>query len=252
MTRMHQFPAGLSLVTSLTALLVSACSGMSDATLDPDTGLLVQGLALAPTLGSAAGFAMLGSSTVTCANSSDVSGDVGVSPGTAITGFDESCTLSGALHAQDDAAVQAQADVLVAFDDLASATCETDLTGQELGGLTLSPGVYCFDTTAGVTGDLTLDGGGDANAVWIFQVGSAVTTATGSSVAMSGGGSACNVFWKVGTSATLGTGSSFKGNVLASASISLTSGSSLEGRALALNAAVTSDANSVSIGNCAR
>jgi hypothetical protein len=142
--------------------------------------------------------------------------------------------------------------VLVAFDDLASATCETDLTGQELGGLTLSPGVYCFDTTAGVTGDLTLDGGGDANAVWIFQVGSAITTATGSAVAMSGGGSACNVFWQVGTSATLGTGSSFKGNILASASISLTSGSSLEGRALALNAAVTSDANSVSIGNCAR
>jgi hypothetical protein len=207
-------------------------------------------LAAGPSLGAASSFAILASSTVTCANSSAVSGDVGVSPGIAITGFDASCTLTGGLHAQDAAAVVAHADLLTAFDALGAAVCETDLTGQELGGLTLPPGVYCFDTTAGVTGALTLDAGGDANGVWIFQVGSAITTATGSTVAMAGNGNPCNVFWRVGSSATLGTTSSFKGNILALASVTLTSGSDLAGRALALTAAVTSDDNAVSIAEC--
>jgi type VI secretion system secreted protein VgrG len=204
-----------------------------------------QGLAAMPSMGSLENFALLGSSTVTCTNSSAISGDVGVSPGIALTGFDASCTVSGALHAQDAAADAAHADLVSAFDILSSTICEQDLTGVELGGLTLPPGVYCFDTTAGLTDALTLDAAGDASAAWIFQVGSALTTATGSSMAMLGGGDACNVFWNVGTSATLGTGSSFKGNILASASITLTSGSSLEGRALAVNAAVTSDNNAV-------
>jgi hypothetical protein len=197
-------------------------------------------------LGAAEGFALLGSTTVTCTNSSAMTGDVGVSPGIAITGFDASCTLSGSIHAQDTAASAAHADLLVAFDELGVEACEEDLTGVELGGLTLSPGVYCFDTTAGVTGELTLDAGGDSNASWIFQVGSAITTEPGSTMTMAGGGDACNVFWKVGTSAVLGTTSSFKGNILASASVTLTSGSTLQGRALALNAAVTSDNNVVS------
>jgi hypothetical protein len=225
---------------------------------DSDTEQTPAGTDVAPvqqgpsavSLGAAAGFTILASSTVTCTNASAVTGDVGVSPGIAITGFDASCTLSGALHAQDAAAAAAHADLLVAFDELGAAECGEDLTGVELGGLTLAPGVYCFDTTAGLTGALTLDAGGDANASWIFQVGSAITTGPGSAMAMAGGGNACNVFWKVGTSAVLGTTSSFKGNVMASASVTLTSGSSLEGRALALNAAVTSDNNAVS--NCAR
>jgi ice-binding like protein len=215
-----------------------------------DMGQMGQGLASAPSLGAADGFSILASSTVTCANSSTVAGDVGVSPGIAITGFDASCTLSGALHAKDPVADAAHEDAQSAFDALASASCEHDLTGVELGGLTLPPGVYCFDTTAGVTGTLTLDATGDAGAAWIFQVGSAITTATGSAVAMLGGGDPCNVFWKVGSSAVLGTNSAFSGNLLASASITLTSGSSLVGRALALNAAVTSDGNAVS--GCAR
>lgn len=215
-------------------------------TQDPDAPTPAAG----PSLGAASGFAILASSTVTCANSSVVSGDVGVSPGTAISGFDASCTLTGALHAKDPSADAAQADLLATFDSLGAAVCETDLTGQELGGLTLPPGVYCFDTTAGVTGALTLDAGGDANGVWIFQVGTALTTATGSSVAMAGNGDPCGVFWRVGSSATLGTTSSFKGNILALASVTLTSGSSLAGRALALTAAVTSDNNAVSLAEC--
>jgi Ice-binding-like len=225
----------------------------ADARVDspPDSGTeLVQQGAPAISLGAAEGFALLGGATVTCTNSSAVTGDVGVSPGIAITGFDASCTLSGAIHAQDAAATAAHADLLIAFDELGAAECGTDLTGVELGGLTLAPGVYCFDTTAGVTGGLTLDAGGDSNASWIFKVGSAITTGPGSTMTMAGGGDACNVFWQVGTSASLGTTSSFKGNILASASISLTSGSSLEGSAMALVGAVTSDNNVIS--NCGR
>jgi hypothetical protein len=210
----------------------------------------VQQGAPAISLGAAESFALLGSATVTCTNSSAVTGDVGVSPGIAITGFDPSCTLSGTLHAQDAEAAAAHADLLVAFDQLGAAECETDLTGVELGGLTLAPGVYCFDTTAGVTGALTLDAVQDPSAAWIFQVGSAITTAPGSTVTMAGLGDACQVFWRVGSSAVLGTTSSFKGNILASASVTLASGSTLEGRALALDAAVTSDDNVVS--GCAR
>jgi hypothetical protein len=207
---------------------------------------LEQAGAPAISLGAAESFSLLASATVTCTNSSTVSGDVGVSPGIAITGFDASCTLSGNLHAQDATAAAAHADLLVAFDELGAAECETDLTGVELGGLTLAPGVYCFDTTAGVTGGLTLDAGQDPSAAWIFQVGSAITTAPGSTVTMAGGGDGCDVFWRVGSSAVLGTSSVFKGNILAAASVTLASGSSLEGRALALNAAVTSDNNVVS------
>jgi hypothetical protein len=189
---------------------------------------------------------------VTCTNASDISGDIGVSPGTGITGFPASCSVSGAIHAGDPAATAAHAAIFTAFDALASQPCEHDLTGEDLGGQTLSPGVYCFDTTVGVTGDLTLDAGGQSNAIWIFQVGTALSTATSSSVVMAGSANPCNVFWQVGSSATLGTGTAFQGNILAAASITLTSGSNLVGRALALNAAVTSDSNSVSAGSCSR
>jgi len=221
---------------------------VDDETDDEDP--VAPGASTGPSLGSASRFAILGTSTVTCTNASAVGGDVGVSPGIAITGFDASCTLTGGLHAQDDIAVAAHADLLVAFDSLAAVACEHNLTGQELGGQTLPPGVYCFDTTAGITGELTLDAGGDAGGVWIFQLGTALTTATGSAVTMAGGGDPCNVFWRLGSSATLGTTSSMQGNVLASASVTLTSGSSLVGRAMAVNAAVTSDNNAVS--GCAR
>jgi hypothetical protein len=256
MIRLHHVSASLSFIAPLALLAFSACASPSDMggsdvdDSDMDMAQVGQGLASPPSLGAVESFSILASSTVTCANSSAVTGDVGVSPGIAITGFDASCTLSGALHAKDPLADAAHQDLLDAFDTLSAAGCEHDLTGVELGGLTLSPGVYCFDTTAGVTGALTLDAGGDPNATWIFQVGSAITTAAGSSVAMLGGGDPCNVFWKVGSSATLGTNSGFSGNLLASASITLTSGSSLVGRALALDAAVTSDGNDVS--GCAR
>ena len=145
--------------------------------------------------------------------------------------------------------MQAHADLGTAYGALAAAVCEHDLTGQGLGGQTLAPGVYCFDTTVGVTGALTLDAGGDASASWIFQMGTAIATATNASVVMAGGGKPGNVFWKVGSSATIGTATAFKGNLLAYATVTLVSGSSIVGRALALNAAVTLDNNSISLGD---
>ena len=108
---------------------------------------------------------------------------------------------------------------LTAYNDLAGQACDTNLTGQDLGGKTLTPGVYCFNTSAQLTGDLVLDAQGNPAAVWIFQMGSTLTTASNASVVVINGGSSCNVFWQVGSSATLGTGTAFKGNILALASI---------------------------------
>jgi hypothetical protein len=241
--------SSLALLAPL-ALLFAACGSDANQPLEADLGSATLGLSTAdaaPSLGAASQFAALGAATVTCANSSTVSGDVGVSPGTSLTGFGAGCTLSGTAHAGDASANQAHADLFTAFDALQAAECEHDLTGQDLGGQTLAPGVYCFNTTAGLTGALTLDGGGDSNAVWIFQLGTALTTATSSSMLMAGGGQANNVFWKVGSSATLATDSTFQGNVLALASVTLVSGAELTGRALALNAAVTLDHNVVTL-----
>jgi type VI secretion system secreted protein VgrG len=250
MTRLSQVSARLALIAPLAAL-IAAC-----ATPDASTGSPLHGganaAASAPSLGSASGFAVLGASTATCTNASDVTGDVGVSPGTAITGFHPDCTITGTIHAGDGVAAQAHSDLYTAYNDLKAVACEYNLTGADLGGQTLAPGVYCFDTSVGLTGDLTLDAGGDSTAAWIFQIGSTITTASNSSVIMAGSGEPCNVFWQVGSSGTIGTGTAFQGNLLASASITLTSGSTLVGRALALNAAVTMDNNNVSLGNCSQ
>jgi hypothetical protein len=205
-----------------------------------------------PTLGTATGFAVLGASAVTCTGVSDVTGDVGVSPAISITGFNPPCTIAGTIHAGDAAAVQAHADLGSAYGGLTAAVCEHNLSGQDLGGQTLAPGVYCFDTSVGITGDLTLDGGGNTNAIWIFQMGTTITTAPNSSVVMAGGALPCNVFWQVGSSATIGTGTAFQGNLLAYSSITLTNGANIVGRAMAVNAAVTMDHNNVSLGSCSQ
>ena len=137
----------------------------------------------------------------------------------------------------------AQIDANSAYNDLAGQTCNVDLTGNDLGGMTLTPGVYCFNTSAQLTGDLVLDALGNPNAVWIFQTGSTFTSASDSTVAIVNGGKALNVFWQVGSSATVGTDTQFIGNILAYESITFNTGSSLIGRALALNGAVTLDTN---------
>ena len=241
----RHFVSTLSRTAAAFSLLALAACGDVSGT----KGAQVSASATKPALGAAAGFAVLGASTVTCTGASAITGDVGVSPGTGITGFNPPCTISGTIHAGDDAAAQGHVALGIAYDAIAADVCQHNLTGQDLGGQTLAPGVYCFDTTAGVTGALTLDGGGDSSALWIFQLGTALTTATGSSVVMAGAGTAGNVFWKGGSAATLGTGTAFQGSLLAYASITLTGGSSVVGRALALNAAVTLDNNYVTLAN---
>jgi hypothetical protein len=205
----------------------------------------------APSLGSAQSYAVLGGSTVTNTGPSVIGGDLGLSPGTAVTGFPPGVVVGGAIHAADAAALAAQNSLTTAYNSAAGQACTQDLTGQDLGGKVLTPGVYCFSTSAQLTGSLTLNAQGNAGAVFIFKTGSTLTTASGSSVVMSNGGSQCNVFWQVGTSATLGTATSFAGNILALTSISLTTGANIIGRALARNGAATLDTNNITPATCA-
>jgi hypothetical protein len=206
-------------------------------------------------LGTSQSFAVLGGSTVTNTGSSVVTGNVGVSPGSSVTGFPPGIVAGGAIHAADAVASQAQSDLTTAYNAAAGTPCGVDLTGQDLGTVgTLTPGVYCFTSSAALTGTLTLNFLGNPNALFLFKIGSTLTTASGSSVVLTNtGGATCptNLFWQVGSSATLGTGSSFAGNILALTSITMTTGAGLTGRALARNGAVTLDTNTVNISACA-
>lgn len=197
----------------------------------------------APSLGTATNFAVLGGSGVTNTGPSVVTGDLGSSPTTTIIGFPPGL-VSGTIHA-GGAATGAQTDVTTAYNTLAGEAVTSNLTGQDLGGLTLTPGVYFFSSSAQLTGTLTLNG--NSSDVWVFQIGSTLTTASASKVVLSGGASPCNVFWQVGSSATLGTGTEFIGNILALTSITLTTGASSSGSVLARNGAVTLDRNAVSV-----
>ncbi len=206
----------------------------------------------APSLGTAQSFAVLGASTVTNTGSSVIAGDLGVWPGTAYTGFPPGYVVPpGTTHAGDAVAQQAQSDVTAAYIALANQPYDVDLTGQDLGGLVLTSGVYYFSSSAQLTGTLTLDAQNDANSVFIFQIGSTLTTASNSSVVVRNAPpNFCNKYWQVGSSATLGTGTTFEGNILALTSITLNTGASLYGRALARNGAVTMDTNQITVPVC--
>jgi hypothetical protein len=205
----------------------------------------------APSLGTAQSYAVLGGSTVTNTGPSVIGGDLGLSPGTAVTGFPPGSVVGGAIHAADASALSAQNSLTAAYNSVVSQACTQDLTGQDLGGKTLTPGVYCFSTSAALTGSLTLNAQGNAAAVFIFKMGSTLTTASGSSVVVTNGGSQCNVFWQVGSSATVGTSTAFAGNILALTSISVTTSANVIGRTLARNGAVTLDSNNITPSTCA-
>ena len=212
----------------------------------------VRAMAVAPSLGAADSFAVLGSSTVTNTGPTVVNGDLGVSPGSTLVGFPPgSVTPPGAVHLADAAALAAQNSIVTAYNSLAGQACDLDLSGTDLGGLTLTPGAYCFSTSAQLTGTLTLNAQGNSGAVWVFQIGSTLTTASNSSVVFINGGQACGAFWQVGSSATLGTTTAFSGNILALASITLNTGATNSGGLFARTGAVTLDSNTVSrVGSC--
>ncbi len=200
-------------------------------------------------LGTTSVFAVLAGSTVTNTGSSVVTGSLGVSPGSAITGFPPGIVSGGSIYSAEAVALQAQIDLTAAFLAAANQPCGSVLSGQDLGGQTLTPGVYCYATSAQLTGALTLNSLADPASVFVFQIGSTLTTASNSSVAFINGGKGARVFWQVGSSATLGTTTNFAGNILALTSITLNTGANINcGRALARNGAVTLDTNNVSIG----
>jgi hypothetical protein len=199
-------------------------------------------------LGTADAFAVLAGQTVANTGATNVHGNLGVSPGSAITGFPPGMVTGGTTHVADAVAAQAQSDLTTAYNFAAGEVCNVNLTGQDLGGLTLTPGAYCFSSSAQLTGTLTLNALGNPDAVFLFQIVSTLTTASSSSVLFINGGQGDSVFWQVGSSAALGTTTAFAGNILALTSISLNTGANIQcGRALARNGSVTMDTNNVSI-----
>jgi len=204
-----------------------------------------------PILGTAGAFAILGGRSVANAGLSTSDGDVGVWPGATISGRADLSVLGHTVHEGTVDAEQAQSDVAIAYDALAGLASGADLTGRDLGGLTLAQGVYSFSSSARLTGTLVLDAQGDDAAIWIFQVATALDAASDATVRVINGGQDCAVFWQVGGSATLGTRTTFKGSILALESISLAAGATLNGgRALARTGAVTLDGNEVSAMAC--
>ncbi|MBH1964013.1 MAG: IPTL-CTERM sorting domain-containing protein [Comamonadaceae bacterium] len=200
--------------------------------------------AVAPSLATADAFAVLGASTVTNTGPTFVTGNLGVYPGSAVTGFPPG-VLNGTWHTNNAVANQAHSDAVTAYTQLAGQSIDFNRTGVDLAGLTLLPGVHGFDSGAALTGTLTLDGVDDPAAVFVIRVAEALTVGTGSNVELVRGAQSCNVFWQIGSSATLLSNAALVGTVVANDSITLVTGASIAGRALALNAAVTLDSNTV-------
>ena len=226
---------GLAVIASVLALALLAGSALAA---QPPVGL-----------GTADSYAVLAGQTVTNTGPSTINGDLGVTPGAAITGFPPG-TVNGTIHAADAVALQAQSDLTTAYNDAAGRTPPAAVPA-DLGGLTLTGGVYKSASALQLTGALTLDAQGDANTVFIFQAASTLITASASHVNLINGAQPCNVFWQVGSSATLGTSSVFVGNILALTSVSMNNAVTVQGRALARNGSVTMINDTLTAGRCA-
>jgi Ice-binding-like len=239
---MKHYPKRASLLALISVVLLSMALMLFSVT---HLSSYAQNSVTRPLLGTASSFAVLGASTVTNTGPSVLNGNLGVSPGSAITGFPPG-TVYGSTHKNDGVALQAQKDVKTAYNTIVQQFCPHDMTGQDLGGKTLVSGVYCFSSSAQLTGHLTLSG----NGLYIFQIGSTLTTGSNSSVKLESGTGACNVFWQVGSSATVGTDTDFVGNILALTSITANHGATFNGGLYARSGAVTLDTNTVSRSSC--
>ncbi|MGO9958950.1 MAG: ice-binding family protein [Solirubrobacteraceae bacterium] len=213
------------------------------------TPLIAGAQAAAVGLGTDSSFAVLAGSTVTNTGPSVISGSVGLDPGSAVTGFPPGLVNAGTIHISDAVALQAKSDLVTAYDDAAGRSSTATVSG-DLAGRTLVSGVYSSASELGLSGDLTLDGQGNPNAVFVFQAGSTLTAGSSSRVLLIGGAQPCNVFWEVGSSATIGTASQFAGNIIALTSITMNTGATLQGRVLARNGAVTLDDNVITAAQC--
>jgi hypothetical protein len=200
-------------------------------------------------LGTAGSFAVLAGAGITNTGPTTINGDIGTFPTTSESGM-ASVTTTGTNHAGDAVTQGAKNDLVTGYKTAAG---ESPVTAEpaDLGGQTLTPGTYNSASSLGLTGTVTLNGGGNPSALFVFQAGSTLTTASSSSVNLIGGAQACNVFWQVGSSATLGTGSTFRGTILALTSISVTTGVTINGRVLARNGAVTLDTDTITSPTCA-
>jgi hypothetical protein len=200
-------------------------------------------------LGTAKSFAVLAGSGITNTGATTVTGDLGTYPTTSMTGVG-SLTVIGTNHAGDAVTQQAKTDLVTAYNTAAGEGPTSPITA-DLGGQTLSPGVYNSGSSIGLTGTLTLDAHGKSDATFVFQAGSTLKTASASRVKLVNGALGCNVYWQVGSSATLGTGSTFRGSILALQSITVTTGTTVFGRVLARNGAVTLDTDTIHRTSCA-
>ena len=248
MTALPQISWARPLRPRLTALLAAGC--VAAVVISGSLGTRAASAADQPGvgLGTATSFAVLAGSTVTNINPTVISGDLGVSPGTAITGAP--LVLNGTVHSADAVAAQAQLDLVTAYDDAAGRVPTNEVLAT-LGGRTLLPGVYKATSTLGLTGTVTLDGRNNPDAVFIFQVGSALVTAPNSTVALIGEAQPCNVFWQVTSSATLDTNTTFVGTIMALTDVEVLTGTTVAGRAMARNGQVTLDTNRITRPACA-
>jgi hypothetical protein len=224
------------------AVLAFALAGCCDS--DKPLGIQENNVGVPPAipLAGAAGFGVLAGTTVTNTGATSVTGDLGVSPGAAVTGFPPG-TITGTQHAADATAATAQTDLTAAYNTAESGPGTTISVSGDLTGLTLAPGIYKSTSSLAISGDLTLTALGNPDAVFIIRMASTLTTATGSRIILAGGAKASNIIWQVGSSATLGTNSEFKGTIMALQDITVTTGASVDGRLLARNGAVTLDTN---------